>query len=178
MAIDHVKSTFITNLDASPAVINTAGEGGAAPLQTIEGYATSVVSSSTGATYQLVRVPSNAKIKSITFESAAMGGGTFDLGVFYATDGQGNQPTSLLVGTAMSGTSNALFATAIAVTSASTPTDVTNEAGIYTINMRAMPIWQAAGLTSDPGGSFDIVASVQTGITNAARFGIVVTYTL
>ena len=32
MSVDHVKSSFITNLDASPSVANTAGEGGPALL--------------------------------------------------------------------------------------------------------------------------------------------------
>jgi hypothetical protein len=94
MAVDHVKSTFITNLDASPAVINTAGEGGPAPLKSIDGYATAVASSSVGATYQLVRIPSNAKVKNITFESEAQGAGKFDLGLFYATDGVIGKTTS------------------------------------------------------------------------------------
>src|SRR4051812_25026123 len=117
MAVDHVKSTFITNLDASPSVANTAGEGGPALLKTIDGYATAVASSSVGATYQLVRIPSNAKVKNITFESEAQTAGKFDLGVFYATDGEGKQPTALLVAAAISA---ALFASAIDCASAVT----------------------------------------------------------
>jgi hypothetical protein len=69
MAVDHVKSTVITNLDASPRSLRPPAKGGMAPLKHIDGYATAVASSSVDATYQLVRVPSNAKIKSIRFEA-------------------------------------------------------------------------------------------------------------
>lgn len=176
MAVDHVKSTFITNLDATPATQNTAGEGGPAPQKTIDGYATAVASSSVGATYQLVRIPSNAKVKSIIFESEAQTAGKFDLGLFYATDGEGGKPTSLLVANAIDAD---FFASAIDCASAVTPTEVVNESGTNTLDKRAQPIWQAAGLTSDPGGCFDIVASVITTAvtTGTGKFGIRVGYT-
>jgi hypothetical protein len=176
MAVDHVKSTIITNLDASPAVIPTAGEGGPAPIKRNEGYATAVAASSVGATYQLVRVPSNCKVKSLEFESAAQGAGAFDLGVYYATDGEGGKPTSLLAANAIS---QALFASAIDCSSAVGITNVTNESGTYTIDKRSMPLWQAAGLSADPGGYFDIVATVATTAvtTGTGRFGTSVSYT-
>ncbi len=72
MAVDHVKSTPITNLDASPAVYQTAGEGGPALLKSVSsGDVIGVASSSIDATYQFVRVPSNAKIKQVIFSSEA-----------------------------------------------------------------------------------------------------------
>lgn len=176
MSVDHVKSAIITNLDATPVVLPTAGEGAPAPLKFNEGYATAVASSSVGATYQLLRVPSNCKIKQMIFESEAQTAGKFDIGVFYATDGLGNKPTSLLVAAAISA---ALFASAIDCASAVTPTDILNESGTVTLDKRAMPLWQLAGLTSDPGGNFDIVASVITTAvtTGTGKFGIRITYT-
>lgn len=175
MAVDHVKSSFITNLDATPAVSNTAGEGAAALLKTIEGSAIAVASSSIGATYQLVRVASNCKIKAIVFESAAQGAGQFDLGVYYATDGVGGEPTTLLVANAISA---ALFAHDIDCSSAVSITNETNQSGTYTIDKRTQPLWQAAGLTSDPGGYFDIVATVNNAAvtTGTGRFGVHVTF--
>lgn len=176
MSVDHVKSSIITNLDASPVVQPTAGEGGPAPLKFNEGYATAVASSSVGATYQLVRVPSNAKIKQMIFESEAQTAGKFDVGVFYATDGEGGKPTSLLVAAAISA---ALFASAIDCASAVVPTDILNESGTVTLDKRTQPLWQLAGLTTDPGGYFDIVASVITTAvtTGTGKFGIRITYT-
>jgi hypothetical protein len=176
MAVDHVKSSFITNLDASPAVPNTAGEGGPAPMKTIEGSAVAVASSSVDSTYQLVRIPSNAKIKALHFESAAQGAGSFDIGLYYATDGVVGKTTSLLAAAAID---QDLFATAIDCTSAVGVTDITNESGTYTIDKRTQPIWQAAGLTADPGGNFDICATVKTTAvtTGTGRMGLRCTYT-
>jgi hypothetical protein len=175
MAVDHVKSTNITNSDASPVVANTAGEGGPAPLKYADGYATAVAASSVDATYQLVRVPSNCKVKEIFLESEAQGAGAFDIGVYYATDGMGGQPTALLAAAAIS---RALFASAVSC-AAIVATDVTNESTTYSLDKRTMPLWQAAGLTSDPGGNFDIVATVTTTAvtTGTGKFGIRVKYT-
>jgi len=176
MAVDHVKSTFITNLDASPSVANSAGEGGPGRLQSVEGSAVAVASSSADATYQLVRIPSNCKVKEIKFESAAQGAGSFDLGLYYATDGENKAPTALLAAAAID---QDFFATVIDCSSAVAITDVTNESGTYTIDKRTQPIWQAVGLTADPGGYFDVVATVKTTAvtTGTGRFGVRVCYT-
>lgn len=175
MAVDAVKSPFITNLDSKPIVPNTAGEGADAVEKTVEGYATGVASSSINATYQLVRVKSNCKVKALFFESAAQAAGTVNLGVYYATDGQGGQPTSLLAANAINAS---FFASAIAVTAASGPTDVTNQSGNYPINLRVQPLWQALGLTKDPGGQFDIVGTLAAALTTGGgRMGLRCVYT-
>lgn len=177
MAVDHVKATGITNADASPAVANTAGEvGGAAPLKVVSsGSVVAVASSSTDATYQFCRVPSNAKIQAMFFESAAQGAGTIDIGAYYATDGLGGKPTSLLAAAAID---QDFFATAVAVTSLSQPTNVINESGTNTPAKRVQPLWQALGLTSDPGGNIDIVGTVVTAITTGTgSMGMTVMYT-
>lgn len=177
MAVDHVKSTYITNLDASPVVPPTAGEGAPGVLLSNEGYATAVASSSADATYQLARIPSNCKVKSIIFESEAQGAGKFDLGLYYATDGGGGKPTSLLAANAID---QDFFATVIDCASAVVPTEVVNESGTYTLDKRSQPIWQAAGLSSDPGGYFDLVATVKTTAvtTGTGKLGARVAYTV
>ncbi len=176
MAVDHVKSTYITNLDASPVVQPTAGEGGPAFLKSNEGYATAVASSSVDATYQLVRLPSNCKVKSILFESAAQTAGKFDLGLYYATDGEGGKPAALLAAAAID---QDFFASAIDCASAVVITESVNESGTYTIDKRVQPLWQAVGLSTDPGGYFDLVATVVTTAvtTGTGVFGARVVYT-
>lgn len=175
MAVDHVKSTPLTNLDATPAVISTAGEGAPAPLKSVSsGDVVGVASSSVNATYQFVRVPSNAKIKRILFDTETQAAGAMDVGVYYATDGEGGKPTSLLAAAAIS---QALFASAVALT-ATAITDITNESGTYTPTKRLQPLWQAAGLSSDPGGYFDIVGTLTTAITTGTgKMGMTVEYT-
>ena len=179
MAVDHVKATGITNMDTlNPRVRNTAGREGA-PGQVVnidDGYATAVASSSADATYQLVRIPSTAKVKHIVFESEAQTAGKFDLGLYYATDGSSASSASSLL--AAAAIDQDFFATVIDCAAAVVRTDVTNESTTYTLDKRSQPIWQAVGLSSDPGGNFDIVATVKTTAvtTGTGKFGITVTW--
>lgn len=176
MAVDHVKDGYLTNLDATPRIVPTSGKGAAGFLKNVEGSAVAVASSSADSTYQLVRVPSTAKIKRIIFESAAQGAGAFDIGLYYSTDGsRAASATSLLAAAAID---QDFFATVIDCASAVARTDITNDSGSYTIDKRDMPIWEAVGLTSDPGGNFDIVATVKTTAvtTGTGRLGVSVDY--
>lgn len=157
--VDHVKSTIITNLDATPPVTPTAGEGAFAHLKHVDGFATVLAASVADSTYQLCRIPSNCKVKRLVFESEAQGAGKVDIGLYYATDGRIGKPTSLLAANAID---QDFFATVIDLASAVKETIVTNESGSYTVDKRNQPIWQAVGLSVDPGGNFDIVATVKT----------------
>lgn len=178
MAVDHVKATAITNLDATPATRATAGEGGAAPLMHVMGFATAVASSSVDATYQLVRVPSNCKVKQLIFESEAQGAGAFDIGVYYATDLSNALGVAALL--AAAAINQAFFATAVNCAAIVLPTDETNQNALYTIDKRNQPLWKAVGLATDPGGNFDIVATVKTTAvtTGTGKLGASVTYTV
>ena len=180
MAVDHVKAPNITNLDATPRVPPTAGEAGNSPLIWAEGYATAVASSSVDATYQLVRLPASAKVKVIFFESEAQGAGSFDLGVYYSTDLSSPQNplfvTSLLAAAAID---QDFFAQAIDCSSAVVMAIYARAAGGFNIGTRMKPLWSAAGVTTDPGGNLDIVATVKTTAvtTGTGKFGIGVLYT-
>src|SRR3989304_5175392 len=159
MAVDHVKSTPITNLDASPPVANQSGKGAGGALQHVQGSATGVLNSSADATYQFCRVPSNAKVKHLYFESGAQTAGKIDLGVYYATDGNLQRPTALLAANAID---QDFFASVIDCASAVARADVVNESTTNTAAKRNQPLWQALGLATDPGGWFDIVGTVKT----------------
>lgn len=159
MAVDHVKSASITNLDASPSVANTAGEGAAGFLKHVQDSAVAVASSSVGATYQLVRVPSNAKVKHLYFQSAAQGAGTFDIGVYYGT-GPNNGPAAASALLAAAAIDQDFFASAVDCASAVARADMVNESTVNTAAKRNQPLWEALGLTADPKCWFDIVATV------------------
>ncbi len=163
MALVHVKSTSVTNSDASPSVANTAGEGGPAPLKHVTGIATGTASANIDSTFQMVRVPSNAKIKRIILQTQSQTVGVTDVGLYYATDGIGGHATTLLVAAAID---RVFFATSINLAT-TTPQDVICNpiTSTYTPDKRNMPLWQAAGLTTDPGGWLDIVLSLTTAIT-------------
>lgn len=157
MTVDHVKSTPITNLDATPMVQNTNGEGGSGSLVNVSGSNVAVASSSVDATYRFVRVPTSAKIKRIAITSQAQAAGKLDIGVYYPTTGKTGKADL-----AANAVDQDFFATAVDCAAAVQPTDVTNESGTYTLDKWNKPLWEAVGLTTDPGGYFDIVGTVVT----------------
>jgi hypothetical protein len=175
MAVEHVKSAAITSLDAVPRVEATAGQGAPGETRTVIGSAVALASSSADSTYQLVRVPSQAVVTSIIFESEAQTAGKFDLGAYYASDAP--DYTALLAANAID---QDFFATIIDCASAVTPTEVVNESGTNTFLKRVQPLWEALGLTADPGGFFDIVATVKTTAvtTGTGRLGITLQFTM
>jgi hypothetical protein len=177
MAVDHVKSTPITTLDTVPLILPTAGEGAPAPLMSVSsGDVIGIAASSIDATYQFVRVPSNCKIKQVLFTSEAQAVGTIDIGLYYATDGEGNKPTSLLVANTINRT---LFAAAVSVAAGSAQTELIGISTSFTPLKRNQPLWQAAGLASDPGGFFDIVGSLATALTTGTgKMGMTVNFTV
>lgn len=176
MTTEALKSTAITNLDTVPALANTSGEGGLGRLCEIDGYVTVSASMAALSTYQLVRVPTNAKIKTILFESEAQGAGKFNLGVYYSTAKNDGTPVDKQ-GTAVS---SALFITDVDCASAVAIINDTNESGTYTLDKRTQPLWKAAGLSADPGGYFDIVATVHTTdvTTGTGKLGVTVFYVM
>lgn len=174
MAVDHVLSTSVTNREAVPQVTNSAGAGAAAPIQVIDDYVTAVASSSVDATYRLVRVPSTAKVKRITFESEAQAAGKFDIGVYYPVTGKTG-----VADLAANAIDQDFFATAVDCAALVLPTVITNESATYTLAKRKQPLWQALGLSADPGGYLDIVATVVTTAvtTGTGKLGVIVEYT-
>lgn len=69
MAAETIKSTYITNLDATPYTQNTTGEGAPGSMRQVDGYCpvTAVGIVATTSTYRLLRIPTTAKIKSVDF---------------------------------------------------------------------------------------------------------------
>jgi hypothetical protein len=184
MGTSHLKSTPITNLDATPAVANSAGLGGPARLHSLSGFVTAVAADAAGSTYQLVRVPSTAVIKQVLFESEAQGAGKVQLSVYYSdstVDGTAPANQGLVVPTTGAG----FFSDDIDCTSVVAQQDKTSSgtsgtgANGYTLDKRNKHLWDALGLTSDPGGFFDIVAVVHTTAvtTGTGRLGVCVNFT-
>lgn len=174
MAVENLKSTSITSLDTPTAV--TAGKGAPGRLFTVDDYVTISASASVNSTYRVVRVPSNAKVKSVHLESEAQGAGKVNVSVYYSdstTDG-----SVAGAGAIVPTTGDQFFASDVDLTSAVAPTDVTNESGNYTLDKRNKVFWDALGLSSDPGGYFDIVLVVHTTAvtTGTGKTGLRVSY--
>lgn len=172
MTTEALKSTPITNLDASPVVANTSGEGAAGRIHAVGAFVTVSASMAALSTYRLVRLPSNCKVKQVLFESEAQGAGKFQIGV-YPSDSTTDGTNAAAPNTA---TSVKLFADDIDCASAVAQSDKTNSGGSYTLDKRNQPLWQAAGLSADPGGFLDIVATVHTTdvTTGTGKLGVCV----
>jgi hypothetical protein len=161
MAVEALKTTAITNLDASPIVANTAGYGAPAILHSVDGYITVSAAASTTSTYRMVRLPTKAIVKHLFFESQAQGAGKFNLSAYYsdsATDGTSVANQGVIVPT----TGDQFWASDIDCAAAVVSADYINESGNYPVNKRQKQLWDALGLTSDPGGFIDVVAVVHT----------------
>ena len=163
MALEYLKSTQITNRDATPAVLNNPVTE-ASVLKSKVAIVTPSASASISSTYRAVDIPSDARVHRVIFQAAAMGTGKFDIGVYRNTRDGGAVVDA------------DLFGSAVDCSAAVAMTDVTNESGEYSITEQTQPLWQAAGLSTDPQTTLDIVLTVTSAVTNSAGAMLKVEY--
>jgi len=179
MGTSALKSAQITNLDTLPSpIMGTSGENAAGVARIVSGFCTAVAADAAGSTYKLVRIPTNAKVKHVFFESEAQGAGAVNLSVYHSDATNDGTPVAKQ-GVIVATTGDQFFASDIDC-AAVVAADKTNESGNYPLSKRDMPLWQALGFTSDPGGFFDIVAVVHTTAvtTGTGRLGVTCTYVM
>lgn len=158
MSSFNLKSTIITNRDATPKVITDAYISGG-DIRESEGFVQSgSTTDAIGSTYRLCMIPSNARVSSLDFQSDNLGSGSaVNVGVYY--------PTFIPVGSglAASNASAAIaascFVSAQSTSGAVAATNLITRANVA-INLQEQPLWQLAGLASDPGIDLDIVVTV------------------
>lgn len=162
MATEALKSTSITNLD-TPAPVQ-AGMGGQGYMLCANDRAISTAGVTSGSTYRLCRIPTNAKVKRVLFTAAAHGAtGTFDIDVAHSDSTTDGTPAALQGNIVqISSADNKLFGAAVSAVSALNNSDVTFS-GTFTTQHQNMELWNvlvslgATTFSSDPGGFFDIV---------------------
>jgi hypothetical protein len=184
MATESLKSVPIVNLDASPIVENTTGEGGPGFLKEVNGHVASTTGVTLGSTYRLVRIPTNAKVKQLLLSCGAAGAtGNVDIDVAFSDSTTDGTQQSLAGGIVqLSGpVDNKLFGSAVAVTSALKNQDQTF-ANTFTTDHQNLPLWQvlvnlgATQFTADPGGFFDIVFKTTSTLAAGGDLAIQVNY--
>lgn len=165
MAVEHLKSSSITNADSVPRVLNNARTT-AMELKEAVGAVIASASASIDSTYRFARVPSNARVSQILFASAASGAtGQVDIGL-YRTEKDGGAVVDV-----------DFFASALDPGGgAIAPTDVTHESGAFSLANAEKPVWQALGLASDPQVEYDIAATVTEAFENATAMVVKVRY--
>lgn len=170
MTTETLKSASITNSDATPALANTAGEGGKGAVHSQNDYITPTSGKTAGSIYRMCRIRSDAKVKHVRVEGGAQTQGAYDIGLYYSDAADGTSAAN--VAAAATAIDADFFGSAVDFASAVGITDVTNESGTYTAAKRNQPIWQAAGLSADPGGYFDVCFTNTNTITTGALMGM------
>jgi hypothetical protein len=182
MTTETLKSTAITNLDAVPPVRATAGLGGVGMLKSVYGNVAPTTGYLTGSNYKMVRVPSDCSVKHVLIDySGTITTMTCDVTIFYSDDtldetGASSGDTGVVNSLSTTGS---LFAHTLVLASqtAGAVVDITDQNVAYPPTARNEPLWQAAGLTTDPGGFFDVVImNVSTMSLSAAKIGLEVQY--
>jgi hypothetical protein len=145
MAVVAVKSTLITNADATPAVLNSPRVDGG--FERIE-VATAAITSgdNTGSTYRMFRVPSNAVMTDLRIYSPDIGTTTIsDIGLYRTAKDGGAVVDADFFASALSLKDGAINGT-----------DVLHESAVFSIANSGKELWDALGLTSDPSVFYDV----------------------
>lgn len=159
-----VDSTLISNRAATPRVANDPWTN--AVVKTT-GPGQLEVSTAVDATHVLrfCRVKSNAVIHAVFLSCDAVStSGAGDIGI-YQTDDNGGAVVDA-----------DFFASAQVVTTALARSDVTHESGVYGIEDRDKPLWEALGLSADPQIDYDIAMLVTTDMGGAGTLVVEALY--
>lgn len=150
MAAENLKSGYITNRDATPAVLTTGNPG-----QVFRSYGKiEAAGGDAGSTYRFCSIPSNAKMVRCWFSSDDLSGAgaTMNLGLYQTTANGGAVVDA------------DFFASAIDVATAAVAiTEVTVERGATLIDEFEQPLWQRLGLSADSNRDYDV-----TGVSGTA----------
>ena len=164
MAVVNRLSTALTNRDTVPRINNPPYLSGGTRQQQRATFELAN-GDSIGSTYRFASVPSGAIINSIRVFCDAITSGAMDVGVYRNTDAG----SAVVLATA--------YATAQSIASAIvTGTEVAFEArDIANVEKR---VWEDAGLTTDPGGTLDLVGTLTAATTAAGTLSFIVDYTV
>ncbi len=168
MAVQHLDSTTIANMVATPRVpVDGRVQGGG--LRVAKGVVTSAADDTANSTYRFCRLPSNAVVHQLLLNAAdATTAGAVNIGL-WDTEENGDAVVDA-----------DLFASALALTGGPfNNSDQTFESGEYTIAESETPLWEVLGLTEDPHKDYDVVAQVSTTFNGGpTSIGITVYYSV
>lgn len=163
MAIVNTKAAAITAGDTAGTLAKKSLSG--AILKESCGTLEAVSGDSIGSVYRLARVPSNARVSRVLIGCDAITTCAGDVGVYEIAAAGGAVVDADLFTSAQS------LATAIVIN-----TDVTHESGIYGVEDVEQPLWQALGLTADPGKLYDIAITLTAAAGSAGTVSLKVQY--
>ncbi len=167
MAVVTLKSGPITNRDAAPSVANNSSvEGG--NVREVAGTLESVSGDSIGSKYILAQVPSNARVSQLLVYSDDIGVTTIaDFGLYRNTLDGGAVVDADFFASALSLKDGALNGV-----------DITHESAVFGVEDIEKPLWEALGLSEDPGVFYDIVATLTAASDAAGTLSIKCKYAI
>lgn len=163
MAVVALLSDLITAHDATPPTIIPAARA-RGRVRSMAATVELANGDSIGSTYRLCRVPSNARVESISLLCDAITSGAGDIGL-YQTPANGGAVVDV-------------DAYASAQSIASAITTVRNNVAFEARNIDKVGnlVWQDGGLTSDPQRELDIVLTLTAATTAAGTVSVIVHY--
>lgn len=166
MAVVNLKSTVITNSDATTYTLNKKALAGGI-VKCARGTVETGAADDIASVYRFARLPSSANICMIQLWSDDIGTtGTADFGL-YRTAADGGAVVD----------ANA-FATALVLDSgAIAGTMIQHASAVYGVEDVESQLWQIAGLSSDPKVMYDVCATLTEATDAAGTVSLMVYYT-
>lgn len=158
-----LKSTLITNRDATPKVLTDAYLSGGI-MEEVMGSVKTGSSDPAGTFYRLIQVPSNARVSQLYWQTDTILSNTcaLDVGVWYPTAIPQGGGAFLAAGSAGSFVGTSFFATNLNPSAAIIGlTEITNQSGNYLVPLQETPLWNVLGFVTDPEVSMDLGFSVR-----------------
>lgn len=147
MAIVQLESSAITSIESGSAANGNILD---AKIRSFVGLIAITNSDSTGSVLRFGQVPSNARISQLLLYSPDIGTTTAaDFGLYQTTANGGAVVDADFFASGVSLSSGALNAS-----------DITHESGVFGLDDAEKMLWQALGLSSDPGIMYDIAATL------------------
>lgn len=165
MAVVNVKSTAITNGDATPVTLNKLGLAGGVIKRSI-GTVETANGDDIASTYRICRVHSSWYIDTVKLYSDDIGTTTIaDFGIYKTAADGGAVVDADFFGSAVSLKDGAVAGT-----------EIQHESAVYGVEDVEKPLWQALGLSADPGIWYDVVATLTAAADAAGTISLRVTY--
>lgn len=155
MAVVTLKSTAVTNANATPRVQNSVGLEGGKLVRAVNGFATLGSGDDIASKYRFGKIRSDDFVDRIRLVSADVGtAGAGDLGLYdLLTASNGGTVVDV-----------DFFGSAIVLSGGAIDSDVTFESaaagGLYTNAEKR--VWEALGLSTDPGKEYDVTLTLTT----------------
>lgn len=162
MAVVNTKASAVTAADAGTAVKKNLTAG---VLKECAGTLEAVSGDSIASVFRLARVPSNARISRVLLSCDAITTCAGDVGIY--------DVAAVNSGAVIDAD---FFASAQSLATALANTDVTHESGVFGVEDIEQPLWQALGLSADPGKQYDIAVTLTAAAGSAGTVSLKVQY--